>query len=93
MISRLGSKMVFETLHGVKNKLINTITINLRVRTTMYSIYFEDLLALKRAGLVSTFQTVHSAHLQELKQENYNLSEKLKRKTILFTSPTFLNLF
>ena len=33
--------------------------------TTMSKISFEGVVALKRAGLVSMFQTVYSAHLQE----------------------------
>ena len=33
--------------------------------TTMGKISFEGVVALKRAGLVSTFQTVYSARLQE----------------------------
>ena len=35
------------------------------VGTTMSKISFEGVVALKRAGLVSTFRTVYSARLQE----------------------------
>ena len=35
----------------------------------MHSIYYVAVLALKRAGLVSTFQTVYSTRLQEKTKE------------------------
>ena len=53
-------------------KAIMRATINININsklagTTMGKNSFEGVVALKRAGLVSTFQTVYSARLQQLR--------------------------